>query len=133
MDSFSTENISWSVSGKVVHGEHLGRKLGFPTANLKPDPDFNFSIELGVYAVEVEFDNLCFQGICNAGFRPTFNGTSLVIEVHLLDFTGDLYDKTITVRFISRIRGEKKFGNLEELVEQIGKDKETALKLFSSR
>jgi riboflavin kinase/FMN adenylyltransferase len=123
--------LLFSVSGQVVHGNHLGRKLGFPTANLKLEDNFEFFPPFGVYAVKTGFDNLAFNGMANAGVRPTVDGANMTIEIHLLDFSGDLYGKILNVTFVEYIRPEKKFDSLEELVKQIEEDKKRILLIFS--
>lgn len=121
----------FTLSGVVVKGNQLGRKLGFPTANLELPEGESFTAETGVYAVTAETGGKTYRGICNAGTRPTINGNQLTIEVHLFDYSGDLYGKKMVVIFLQKIRNEKKFNNLEELTDQIKKDRETAIRLFS--
>lgn len=119
------------VEARVVHGNHLGRTLGFPTANLELLNDKPFLLANGVYAVKTEVDQMVYKGMANAGFRPTLAGKTLTVEVNLFDFSGDLYGKTLVVSFFDRIRDEKKFDSLEQLVEQIKHDKKEALRLLS--
>jgi riboflavin kinase/FMN adenylyltransferase len=121
----------YSVSGQVVHGNHLGRKLGFPTANLKLEEGFTFLLPYGVYAVKTKVGNLTFNGMANAGVRPTVDGTTMTLEVNLFDFSGDLYGESITVTFYECIRPERKFQSLDELVEQIRNDKTRTALIFS--
>jgi riboflavin kinase / FMN adenylyltransferase len=121
----------YCIRALVVHGNHLGRTLGFPTANLAFPKDNPFLLANGVYAVKVEVDQLIYSGMANAGIRPTIDGKALTVEVNLFDFSGDLYGQTLVVCFFNRIRDEKKFDNLEQLVEQIHFDKKEALKLLS--
>jgi riboflavin kinase/FMN adenylyltransferase len=123
--------VSYSIHGLVVHGNHLGRTLGFPTANLELPAGTQFLAAHGVYAVNVTAGGIRYNGMTNAGLRPTINGKTLTIEVNLFGFSGDLYGKTIRVQFIHRIREERKFANLDELVNQIKHDRETALQLLS--
>jgi riboflavin kinase/FMN adenylyltransferase len=110
----------YSVSGRVVPGAARGRKLGFPTANVE------FVQELlplpGVYVVDADVGGVVRRGVANVGFNPTFGENSLAVEAHLLDFAGDLYGQDMTVRFRDRIRDERKFKSVEELVRQIEKD-----------
>jgi riboflavin kinase/FMN adenylyltransferase len=122
--------IEYAVKGVVVHGNHLGRTLGFPTANLKLEDDCLFVAAYGVYAVKVQLEQQILKGIANAGFRPTVDGSEMRIEVHLLDYSGDLYGKTIVVYFVDRIRDEKKFNSLEELKNQIKMDVHKASELL---
>lgn len=114
----------YRISGPVVTGAGRGRKLGFPTANVQ------FVQELvplpGVYVVEAEVDGERRRGVANVGFNPTFGENSLGVEVHLLDFEGDLYGKAMSVSFRDRIRDERKFKNVDELARQIAKDAQYA-------
>lgn len=121
----------YSVSSQVVHGNHLGRKLGFPTANLKMDDGFSFLLPYGVYAVKIQLDDLWYNGMANAGIRPTVDGITMTVEINLFDFSGDLYGKILTIAFIEHIRDEIKFGNLDDLIIQIREDKKTALSILS--
>ncbi|MEI6682807.1 MAG: riboflavin kinase [Bacteroidota bacterium] len=119
------------VHARVVHGNHLGRTLGFPTANLELLQNKPFLPAFGVYAVKAEFNHTVYNGMANAGTRPTIDGKTMTLEVNLFDFTGDLYGKTMIVYFIDRIRDEKKFKDLDELVRQIHEDKKRALELLA--
>lgn len=119
------------IHALVVHGTHLGRTLGYPTANLELQKNKPFLLANGVYAVRVEVNNLLYNGMANAGVRPTIAGKTLTVEVNLFDFSGNLYGKTLVVYFIDRIRDEKKFNSLDELVAQIHLDKQQVLKLLS--
>ena len=109
------------AEGVVVSGDRRGAGLGYPTANL--DIGENPLIPAnGVYSVLADFDGQTYQGLANVGFKPTFNGGKRIIETHLLDFNRDLYGQEIKIRFLERIRAEKKFSSPEELVRQIEKD-----------
>ena len=119
------------VHALVVHGNHLGRTLGFPTANLQLLKNQPFLLANGVYAVKAEINHTVYKGMANAGIRPTIEGKAMIIEVHLFNFSGDLYGKTLAVCFLDRIRDEKKFRDLDELVQQIRKDKTEAIRLLS--
>lgn len=123
-------SVYW-IHGLVVHGNHLGRTLGYPTANLELLKNKPFLLANGVYAVKVEVNQLVYDGMANAGVRPTIAGTTLTIEVNLFDFSADLYGKTLVVYFFERIRDEKKFDTLDNLVQQIHHDKKKALSLLS--
>jgi riboflavin kinase / FMN adenylyltransferase len=120
----------YKISGLVVHGNHLGRTLGFPTANLSLEEDKPFPLPRGVYAVKVGTGSGRYNGMANAGIRPTVGGTTLTVEVNLFGFSGDLYGKTLEVDFIGRIRDERKFDSLDDLVSQLHRDMEAALKLL---
>ncbi|MGB9803566.1 riboflavin biosynthesis protein RibF, partial [Desulfofundulus sp.] len=111
------------VEGRVVTGDRRGATLGFPTANLDPGEGLLIPAS-GVYSVEVEVDGDRFLGVANIGTKPTFNAKNVRpnIEVHLLDFEGDLYGRWILVRFRRRLREERRFASVSELVAQIQKD-----------
>lgn len=115
----------YSVCGTVVHGRQLGRTIGFPTANLvtgdaQLPPD-------GVWAVTVKLpDHTIIRGVANLGMRPTVHGDSRSLEVHLFDFSGDLYDSLLEIQFDAYLRPEKKFSSIEALKEQISLDVEKA-------
>nr|WP_230087851.1 bifunctional riboflavin kinase/FAD synthetase [Alicyclobacillus mali (ex Roth et al. 2021)] len=121
----------YTISGEVVHGDKRGRTIGFPTANLG-GIDAYVLPKTGVYAafVEVEGAHHAFAahafGVLNAGYRPTVDGRVFQLEVHLLDFDGDLYGKTLSVSFLRRIRDEMKFDGLDALKAQIARDCELA-------
>ncbi len=121
----------YTFTATVVHGNHLGRTLGFPTANLELLEDNPFLPAFGVYAVDAEYDHVRYKGMANAGMRPTINGTTMTLEINLFDFSGDLYGKTLAVRFLDRIRDEQKFGSLDDLVKQLHLDKAAALELLA--
>ena len=117
---------TYSLSGKVIPGDGVGRKLGFPTANLEVA-----GLALppgGVYAIHAEVEGQAFRAVLNIGHRPTRNQPAPVlhVEAHLLDFTGDLYGKDLEVVFVDRLRDEKKFNSMDELRDQIGRDIEVA-------
>jgi len=111
------------VVGEVVYGERRGNQLGFPTANLETSPGILIPAN-GVYSVKVQLDGDIFLGVANIGVKPTFhgNGYARTIEVHLLDFSGDLYGKHMQVYFIRRLREEKRFPSVDKLLEQIRRD-----------
>lgn len=109
-------------TGKVIHGDHRGREMGFPTANLKLEESMKTLPPNGVYACYVDIDGESFEAIVNIGMRPTFSGKEYLLEAHLPDFSSDLYHKTIKVRFVQRIREEQKFADMQSLIFQIHKD-----------
>lgn len=118
--------------GTVIDGEKRGRLLGFPTANVSIDEETILPAN-GVYAVMFTVDGQTFKGVCNVGVKPTFHDPDKMrpsIEVHVLDFNSDLYGKEAAVDWIARIRSEQKFNSVDELKEQISKDKETARQLL---
>ena len=116
----------WVVDGKVEKGRQLGRKIGFPTCNIDIK-DFLIP-RLGVYAVNVFLKGKIYKGIANIGYRPTFNQKKLLLEVHLFNFSGNLYNKLLSVEFLKFIRKEKKFNNVNQLRAQIKKDLNIAKK-----
>ena len=111
----------FSVSGRVVYGEQLGKKLGFPTANVHLH---RYRVPLtGVFAVRVHVNGNTYQGAANVGVRPTIGDLiKPILEVHLLDFSGDLYGQRIEVEFAHKIRDEKKFSTLDGLATNIKGD-----------
>ena len=123
----------YSITGKVVYGHHLGHKIGFPTANIQVSDERKLLPAIGVYAVKVIIGQEIFNGMLNIGIRPTVSNDGQVsCEVYIFDFSQNLYGKTITINFINRIRGERKFNDIEELRAQLQKDQEKILKLLKS-
>lgn len=110
---------NWSIIGKVQKGKQLGKKIGFPTANI--DIKDYILAKPGVYVVKVQKLNSLnyISGIANLGYRPTFNGKKVLLEIHLFNFSGNLYNKYLTVEFLKFIRSEKKFKNVDQLKKQI--------------
>ena len=111
---------SWCVIGKVIKGQRRGRKIGFPTCNLKLN-DYVVP-KRGVYAVKVKSNNFYKNGIANVGYRPTFNGQKLLLETNIFGINKNLYNKVIGINFKKFIRPEKKFRNLKHLKKQIELD-----------
>lgn len=119
----------FSMGGIVIHGDKRGRQLGFPTANISIAR--RVSPVQGVYAVEVHgLDKEALPAVANIGTRPTVGGTGFLIEAHIFDFDGDIYGQRIEVILKRKIRDEKKFDGLDELVAQIAHDKQTAQHYF---
>lgn len=120
------------ISGNVIEGNQIGRKIGFPTANIKIPEPYKQVPKDGVYAVRVKLNGDSYYGMLNIGSRPTIESTlrSKNIEVHILDFDKKIYNQTVTVSFVKRMRDEKKFNGLEELKQQLEKDKIEIKKLF---
>ncbi len=115
----------YQLTGTVVGGEHIGRTIGFPTANIRPDDSSKLIPANGVYAVDVwsqAGDIKRERAMLNIGTRPTFNGTATTIEVHIPHFAGNLYGSTLRIAFLRKIREERKFDSPEALVEQLNKD-----------
>ena len=119
-------NRNWCIKGKVIKGQKRGRKIGFPTCNLRLN---SYVIpRLGVYAVKVKTNNVSNNGIANIGYRPTFNGQSLLLETNIFGINKNLYNKVITVSFKKFLRAEKKFKSFEYLKKQIKIDIKQAKK-----
>ncbi len=113
----------YELSGTVIRGRALGRTIGYPTANIEVNSDLKLVPGIGVYAVEVLVDGKVHRGMLNIGRRPTVVSSDVVnLEVHILDFQQDIYDKIITIRFMSRVRDEQKFESVEALKEQLKND-----------
>jgi len=121
-------NRNWSIRGIVQKGRQVGKKVGFPTCNI--DIKDYVLAKPGVYAVRVLRDknSKYLKGIANLGYRPTFNQRKILLEVHLFNFSGNLYDKYLSVDFLKFIRKEKKFRNIDQLRNQIKKDLKIAKK-----
>ena len=117
-----------AIEGIVVHGVNRGKNMGFPTINF--ETVFELIPHNGVYITEVEFDGKKWPSVTNIGFNPTFDGKKLLVETHILGYTGDLYDRDIVIYFHDRIREEKKFRDMDELKAQITADVETARRYF---
>ena len=119
---------NWSIEGIVQKGRQIGKKIGFPTCNI--DIKNYILAKPGVYAVKVlrKNNSKYIKGIANLGYRPTFNQKKLLLEVHLFNFSGNLYNKYLSVEFLQFIRKEKKFKNVNQLRAQIKTDLSTAKK-----
>jgi riboflavin kinase/FMN adenylyltransferase len=122
----------YSVSGIVIEGRKIGRTIGFPTANIKPDSQYKLIPGNGVYAVEVQLNNNLYPGMLSIGSNPTVNTDDRFrsIEVHILNFDKDIYGKKISIIFRKKLRDENKFDNLEQLTAQMGRDKIDTLRLL---
>ena len=120
----------YTILGTVTHGDNLGKKIGFPTANLSAHSE-QFPPN-GVYAAEAKIDNELHRGVINLGVRPTVSSgkSERVLEIHLFDFNRDIYGRDMEVRFLRFLRPEKKFSNVETLVEQIRRDVDQTRELF---
>jgi len=119
---------SYSAQGIVTEGDKRGRSIGFPTANIETAPEK--ALPLGVFAVRVQTSQGTFKGMANVGPRPSYPDGTPSLEVHLFDFNENLYGQQLTTYFEHFIRGQIKFGGLEELKAQLAKDKEIAQSLF---
>lgn len=123
----------YTTSGIVVHGDKRGRTIGFPTANVELKDEYIIP-PLGVYAVRLKVEGKWHNGVCNIGFKPTFNKIASPkpsIEVHLFDFHEDIYGKEAEIEWHVYLRGEQKFSGVTELVGQIEKDKQAAIDYFN--
>lgn len=114
--------------GEVVHGDKIGRTIGYPTANLKITNDEKIVLGDGIYAVYTYVDGKQYKGMMSIGFRPTVNGKKRVIEVNLFDFTNEIYGHIIRVHVVKYLRSEVKFNGLDALKEQLHQDKVDSLK-----
>ena len=112
----------YGLHGVVVAGNKMGRTIGFPTANIQLYEPLKLVPENGVYAVDVEVTGNLFKGMCNIGTRPTVGGTARTIETHILDFNEDIYGLPLRIRFLRRIRDERKFPSLDALRAQLEQD-----------
>ncbi|MCK7556950.1 hypothetical protein MKQ70_18795 [Chitinophaga sedimenti] len=110
------------LNGTVVHGDKMGRQLGFPTANIALHDTRKLVPAQGVYAVRVALASGQWNGALNIGYRPTFNGKELRIEVFITDFNEEIYGQPITVQFIEYLRADMKFDNIDDLVKQMHHD-----------
>ena len=122
---------NYMLTGSIVKGKGIGRKLNFPTANLSIPEEYKLIPKNGVYVVSSVLDGKTVFGMMNIGFNPTVEGKTKSIEINFFDFDQDLYGKKIQIDIIDRIRDEKKFNSLEGLQAQLTKDRETSLSIIS--
>jgi riboflavin kinase / FMN adenylyltransferase len=115
-------------TGQVVHGNKIGRTIGYPTANLKSDNEEKIALGDGIYAVYVTVVEKKYKGMLSIGFRPTVDGKKRVTEVNIFDFDTEIYDQLIKVEIKKHLRNEVKFNSLDELKQQLHIDKENSLK-----
>jgi len=120
----------YSITGRVVSGDKLGRLLGFPTANIQVDTAFKLIPADGIYAATVRYEHQTFKGMLYIGNRPTINGVKRNIEVNIFDFDKDIYGDSLTIHFHGLIRQDNKFGDLEGLRAQLAADKIDALRIL---
>lgn len=113
---------AYRLTGEIVKGQGLGRKLNFPTVNLRVEEDYKLVPRKGVYAVKTQVKDKEVLGMMNIGYRPTVGGDGRTIEIHLLDFKGDLYGQRLRVDVLARLRDEQKFESIEALKDQLIKD-----------
>ncbi len=125
---------NYTLRGQVVNGSRIGRQIGFPTANIQPECSLKMLPKIGAYAVLVTIDNQQYGGMLNIGTRPTVNNSqSRSAEVHIFDFSQDIYGKEITIEFIDRLRDERKMASLEELQEQLREDEVKAKNMLNDK
>jgi len=121
----------YMLTGAVKKGKGLGRTLNFPTANLTIDEAYKLIPKTGAYTVKSTLNGKEVYGMMNIGYNPTVKGTFKTIEIHFFDFKGDLYDRTIQIDMLHRLRDERKFDSLDALKEQLAKDKDASLRFIS--
>jgi riboflavin kinase/FMN adenylyltransferase len=124
-------NYAYMLTGTVKKGRGLGRDFGFPTANLHIAEEYKLIPKNGAYVVKSHLDGKEYYGMMNIGFNPTVDGSKKSIEINFFEFDGNLYEKKIQVALLHRIRDEHKFNSIEELKEQLKKDKNHSLDLIS--
>ncbi len=122
----------YMVSGTVVSGKQLGRTIGYPTANIKVAQDYKLIPAIGVYVVGVTVKGKDYYGMLSIGTNPTVGGTEKTVEVYIFDFNDTIYDEEITVRFLTRIRGEEHFGSIDLLIEALKNDEVFSRKFLSN-
>jgi riboflavin kinase/FMN adenylyltransferase len=122
----------YGVSGKVVRGDRRGATLGFPTANISPDSLRKALPAYGVYVVAIGWNGRTYFGMMNIGVRPTVNPSHReTMEVHLFDFSGELYGETLHVVFLRRLRDEQRFGSLAQLIAQLHRDRDASREVLA--
>jgi riboflavin kinase/FMN adenylyltransferase len=121
----------YTIHGKVIEGDKIGRTINFPTANIEVIFKYKLIPAEGIFAVKVIINGRYHNGMLNIGYRPTFGGTQKRMEVHIFDFDQDIYGQEITLEFYSKIRSEIKFKNVGALKAQLNMDKEAALKILA--
>lgn len=122
----------YGISGRVVKGDKLGRLMGFPTANIEIDTHYKLIPADGIYAVTVQYEHTVYGGMLYIGYRPTVDGTKKSIEVNIFNFGREIYGESLSIQFHQLIRGDSKFNDLEELKEQLEKDKSSALSILKT-
>ena len=123
---------NFSIDGNIVKGKSIGKKIGFPTANIRVEENYKIIPKNGVYFVSCKIKNIQKFGMMNIGFNPTFGNKKLTIEVNIFDFNQDVYGENIKIEFIKFIRNEMKFQNISELIKQIKIDRETCKSYMNS-
>lgn len=134
LDANKILGYDYFIFGTVISGNRIGRSIGFPTANIQIEDDHKLTPGIGVYAVEVKFNGDTYFGMLNIGYRPTIEETTKTknIEVHILDFEGDIYGQHVTIVLKKKIRDERKFEDIASLKNQLEADKSTIIAFFQS-
>jgi riboflavin kinase/FMN adenylyltransferase len=138
LDSGNMERVEqllgrkYTISGRVIRGDGRGKLLGYPTANVKPSSPDKIIPAVGVYAVYVKIRGKEYGGMLNIGFKPTFNGAAMSIEVNIFGFNEDIYGEELTLSFYGKIRDERKFESVDALVKQLESDRKEAGKIFNA-
>ena len=122
---------SFVLTGIVVRGNQLGRAIGFPTANIDPGKNTCLGVKKGVYAARIKIKDKVYNGMANIGVRPTLDQHKLTFEVHIFDFSEELYGQTISVYLHDFIREEKRFSGLDELKNQLHRDESEVRRILS--
>lgn len=131
MEANTLLGYKYYLSGKVIKGKQIGKKMGFPTANINVENKHKLIPKIGVYAVTIEVEESNYKGMLNIGVRPTFeDGDKTTIEVNLFDFEKDLYGHDLKVSFVERVRDEKSFESSDDLITQLKKDKVNCIKVL---
>jgi len=123
----------YSIQGKVIEGDKIGRTIDFPTANIEVIFKHKLIPSEGIFAVKIIVDDAYYNGMLNIGYRPTFGGTQKRMEVHIFDFDQNIYGKEITIEFYDKIRSEIKFQNVGALKAQLTQDKQNALEILTKK
>jgi riboflavin kinase/FMN adenylyltransferase len=123
---------NFSITGEVVTGKQLGNTIGYPTANIEIEEDYKLIPKKGAYLVKSTMDNSSYYGMMNIGNRPTVNGENDTIEVHFFDFNKDIYGAILKIEILDFLREEQKFDSIDELKEQLHRDKIKSLELIGS-
>ena len=120
----------YSITGTVVHGNRIGHRLGFPTANIETDDKYKLIAANGVYVARAEYQGRIYGGMCNIGNRPTISSNSFAVEVHIFGFDQEIYGETLTIYFVDRLRNETRFDSLDALKAQLEEDRKMALEIL---
>ncbi len=127
-------NHNYTMQGKVIHGVSRGTQLGFPTANLEIKSNSKLLPSKGVYAVTAEVNGVEYAGVLNSGLRPTFDNSKVVFhEVHIFNFSRDIYGEELKIQIIEKLRNELKFASVDDLISQINKDIKQAKSVIENR